>query len=560
MEKTKRIITLFLAIVCALALCVTAGAADTSVITDMKTDCVVDAAGSCQITQTVTIDIAGTEDTIELPLAAGAKRISVAGYKYKKTTQDGYTVLVLSSNGGFAGSRTFTISYTVSGLVSEQDKIQTLTLPLLAPKWNWAINSYDFTITLPASFEGYPTFTSGYYGDVIEDYMNFTVREGMIGGTISTALKDHESLTMTLDVGEGYFAGRYASWSSGWVETALVIVFSVLALLYWALTLRSRPLRVSSRTAPPDAAAPSDLPYLLAGGAPDFNMLICHWAALGYLTIEMDEKGHVLLHRQVIMGNERKRLEYKIFSALFSRGEICDGASLPYKKTAQQAMRAIERYWDKRLYARTSGNPRIMKGLCALAMGVAALATMSQILPTMPARGLVLALCLIAGAFLSLLIARIWRFFYLGNISGMVLSAACALVLLVTSQLSGSGLPMLVATGMSFLCGYLTLHGGRRTELGTQLISQSLGFRKGLEKLSARHMEMLLSRDSQYFYKLLPYAMAIGMGPELARRLGDTEMEPCEWHVTRVPAARTGLEFYNQLRPALEMLELSIKK
>ena len=119
---------------------------------------------------------------------------------------------------------------------------------------------------------------------------------------------------------------------------------------------------------------------------------------------------------------------------------------------------------------------------------------------------------------------------------------------------------MLVATGMSFLCGYLTLHGGRRTELGTQLISQSLGFRKGLEKLSTRHMEMLLSRDGQYFYKLLPYAMAIGMGPELARRLGDTEMEPCEWYVTRVPAARTGLEFYNQLRPALEMLELSIKK
>ena len=223
-------------------------------------------------------------------------------------------------------------------------------------------------------------------------------------------------------------------------------------------------------------------------------------------------------------------------------------------------MRAIERYWDKRLYARTSGNPRIMKGLCALAMGVASLATMSQILPTMPARGLVLALCLIAGAFLSLLIARIWRFFYLGNIPGMVLSAACALVLLVASQLSGSGLPMLAATGMSFLCGYLTLHGGRRTELGTQLISQSLGFRKGLEKLSTRHMEMLLSRDGQYFYKLLPYAMAIGMGPELARRLGDTEMEPCEWYVTRVPAARTGLEFYNQLRPALEMLELSIKK
>ena len=390
MEKTKRLITLLLAVLCALALCVPAFAADVTVITDMKTDCLVDASGSCQITQTVTIDIAGTEDTIELPLAANAKKISVAGYKYKKTTQDGYTVLVLSSNGGFSGSRTFTILYTISGLVTEQDKIQTLTLPLLAPKWNWAINNYDFTISLPAAFESYPAFTSGYYGDVIEDYMSFTVREGMIGGTVTTALRDHESLSMTLTVGEGYFAGKYARWSSGWVETALVMVFSALALLYWALTLRSKRLSVSSRATPPDAALPCDLPYLLAGGVPDFNMLICHWAALGYLTIEMDEKGHVLLHRQVIMGNERKRLEVKIFASLFSRGDVCDGASLVYKTTAQNAMRAIRRYWDRRLYARSSGNVKIMQALCAIAASIASLAVMSQLLPNMPARGLIL--------------------------------------------------------------------------------------------------------------------------------------------------------------------------
>ena len=537
-----------------------AGAVDSTTITDMKTDCLVDASGSCQITQTVTIDIAGTEETLELPLAANAKRISVAGYKYKKTTQDGYTVLVLSSNGGFSGSRTFTINYTVSGLVSEQDKVQTLTLPLLSPKWSWAISNYDFTISLPAAFEGYPTFTSGYYGDVIEDYMTFTVRDGMIGGTIGTALKDHESLTMTLVVGEGYFSGKYASWSSGWVETALVILLSVLALVYWALTLRSPRLRVSSRTVPPDAVLPCDLPYLMAGGKPDFKMLICHWAALGYLTIEMDEKGHVLLHRQVIMGNERKRLEGKIFSALFARGDVCDGASLKFKTTAQNAMRAIMRYWDRRLYSRASGNARLMRGLCALAMSIASLATMSLILPTMPARGLVLFGCMVVGFGLSILICRGPQAYYLGNIPALVLAALAALALLVVSRLSGGGLPMFIAVVMCIVCGLLTLHGGRRTELGSQLISQSLGFRRGLEKLSERHVSMLLSRDGQYFYKMLPYAEAIGMGADFARRLSDAELEPCEWYVTRVPAARTAAEFYSQLRPALEMLELSIRK
>lgn len=560
MEATKRVFAVLLALVCALALCTAVSAAETTTITDMKTDCLVDAGGGCQITQTVTVDIAGTEQTIELPLAAGAKSVSVAGYKYKKTTSDGYTVLVLSSNGGFSGSRTFTINYTLSSLVSEVDGVQTLSLPLLCPKWSWAIDNYQFTVSLPAAFESYPAFTSGYYGDVIEDYMDYSVHDAFISGTMRTALRDHESLSMSLSFEEGYFSGRYASWSAGWVETVLVLVLSVLALVYWLVTLRSPRMRVQSRTTPPDAALPCDLPYLLAGGKPDFKMLVCHWAALGYLTIEMDEKGHVLLHRQVTMGNERKKLEGKIFAALFARGDVCDGASLAFKQTAQNAMRAIRRYWDRRLYRKNSGNAKIMRALCALAMSVAVLSMMSQILPTMPARPLLLGLCMLAGAALSVLISRLVAAYYLGNIPMMVLAALAALGLLVGANSAGSALSMLVAVAISALGGVLTLHGGRRTDSGAQVIAQCKGFRRGLEKMSERYAQMLLARDGQYFYKLFPYAEAMGMGADLARRLGTTELEPCEWYVQRMPAARTAAEFYAQLRPALEMLELSIRK
>lgn len=526
----------------------------------MKTDCQISVDGSCQVTQTVTVDIADTEETLQLPLAAGAKRVSVAGYKYKKTTQDGYTILSLTSNGGFSGSRTFTIAYTLGNLVTEEDGVQTLNLPLLSPKWNWAIENYNFTISLPAAFETYPAFTSGYYGDVIEDYMSYTIREGYISGVLNTALKDHESLAMTLSLGEGYFSGKYASWSSGWGETVLVLVFSVLALLYWALTLRSPRVRAQSRTAPPDAALPCDLPYLLAGGTPDFKMLICHWAALGYLTVEMDEKGHVLLHRQVAMGNERKRLEGKIFDALFARGDVCDGASLAFKQTAQNAQRAIKKYWDRRLYQKNSGNAKIMRALCALAMSIATLSMMSQLLPTMPARGLVLALCMAAGALLSVLIMRLVRAYYLGNIPMMVLAVVAAVALLIGANSAGSALSMLAAVTISILGGVLTLHGGRRTALGAQVIAQSMGFRRGLEKMGERHVQAMLARDGQYFYKTLPYAWAMGMGADFARHVGSAELEPCEWYVQRMPAARTGAEFYAQLRPAMEMLELSIRK
>ena len=191
----------------------TAGAADTSVITDMKTDCVVDAAGSCQITQTVTIDIAGTEDTIELPLASGAKRISVAGYNKKDDAGRLYGARSLVKR-RVCRKPDLTISHTVSGLVSEQDKVQTLdAVLLLCTKVELRqLTVTDFTITLPAAFEGYPTFASGYYGDdrglhELHRPRGHDRRHDLDSG----ASRTHESLTMTLDVGEGYFAGRYAS-------------------------------------------------------------------------------------------------------------------------------------------------------------------------------------------------------------------------------------------------------------------------------------------------------------------------------------------------------------
>lgn len=156
-------------------------------------------------------------------------------------------------------------------------------------------------------------------------------------GDLDTALKDHESLTMTLALGPRYFTGTYSGWSANWVAAAFCILFALLALGYWFLTLRSPRLSVSSRSLPPDSALPCDLPFLLAGAKPDFNMLLCHWASLGYLSIAVDPQGHVSLLRHMYMGNERRGLECKLFAALFARADRCDGASIHYKNTAKSA-------------------------------------------------------------------------------------------------------------------------------------------------------------------------------------------------------------------------------
>lgn len=541
-----------------LLLALTTGAAAAGTITDLRTDCLVAGNGSCQVTQTVTIEFTGIEQSLTIPLGANAKRASIAGYHAQKTVEDGYTLFQLKDDAGFAGSRTFTVTYTLSGLVSEADGEQTLNLPLLCPKWDYPIEHFSFTVTMPKDIETVPGFSSGYYGDVIEDYMTAARQGAVLLGDLDTALKDHESLTMTLALGPRYFTGTYSGWSANWVAAAFCILFAVLALGYWFLTLRSPRLSVSSRSLPPDSALPCDLPFLLAGAKPDFNMLLCHWASLGYLSIAVDPQGHVSLLRHMYMGNERRGLECKLFAALFARADRCDGASIHYKNTAKSAAGALARFWGRRLYERGSGNVLVMRALAALCSGVALLSAASFLLPVLPLRWLVLVLCFVLGAAMSACVQLAAIRWYLRRVPVLALGGACAVAMLVLGNLSGTFPLMLLAAALSALTGVLTRHGGQRSRAGGRLLGQVLGFRQFLRRVTPSHLLMRLQRDPQYFYRTLPYAEAMGLGAMFARKFGDTELDPCEWY-NEPNLPRTAEGFYEKLKETLALLNLSIQ-
>ena len=541
-----------------LLLALTTGAAAAGTITDLRTDCIVAGNGSCQVTQTVTIEFTGIEQSLTIPLGANAKRASIAGYHAQKTVEDGYTLFQLKDDAGFAGSRTFTVTYTLSGLVTETDGEQTLNLPLLCPKWDYPIEHFSFTVTMPKDIETVPGFSSGYYGDVIEDYMTAARQGAVLLGDLDTALKDHESLTMTLALGPRYFTGTYSGWSANWVAAAFCILFALLALGYWFVTLRSPRLSVSSRSLPPDSALPCDLPFLLAGAKPDFNMLLCHWASLGYLSIAVDPQGHVSLLRHMYMGNERRGLECKLFAALFARADRCDGASIHYKNTAKSAAGALARFWGRRLYERGSGNVLVMRALAALCSGVALLSAASFLLPVLPLRWLVLALCFVLGAAMSACVQLAAIRWYLRHVPVLALGGVCAVAMLVLGNLSGTFPLMLLAAALSALTGVLTRHGGQRSRAGGRLLGQVLGFRQFLRRVTPSHLLMRLQRDPQYFYRTLPYAEAMGLGAMFARKFGDTELDPCEWY-NEPNLPRTAEGFYEKLKETLALLNLSIQ-
>lgn len=550
---------LLLLLVCLLLLCVSVSAAEPT-ITNMKTDCALSENGTCQITQTLTLQIDDTQTQLRLPLVPGAKKASVAGYNAQKQTDGDCPVLVLTDEAGFSGTRSFTILYTISGLASEADGQQTLQLPLLSAKWEYPITSYLFTVMLPKPFTSYPTFSSGYYGDVISDYIDLNVSDTLISGSIASGLKDHESLEMTLTLDAGYFSGAYRSLSFSWVGMVFILLLLALAFVYWLVALRSAPLRVQTRMLPPDTALPCDMPFLLCGGPIEFNMLVCHWATLGYLTIFCGKNGRVLLRRRVDMGNERRAAEVRLFAMLFSQGDVCEGASLLYKRTAEKADEVLRRYWTKKLYHRNSGNPLITRALGALAGALAAAQAVSPLLPAGFVRWLLLVVVFVLGGVLFGVLIHAPAAYYQGKTAYLVLAGLSALALLALAHFGEGLLAILLVIVCALLIGVLTLHGGRRTSFGAQMIAQTMGYRRYLRRVTQKGLLARLAQEEQYFYRVLPYAEAMGLGAALARTLGQTKLEPCDWYQETKPLPQTASEFYVHLKEALELLELSIRK
>lgn len=260
------------------------------------------------------------------------------------------------------------------------------------------------------------------------------------------------------------------------------------------------------------------------------------------------------------MGNERRPAEVRLFQMLFSQGDVCEGASLLYKRTAEKADAVLRRYWVRKLYRKSSGNPLLARAFGLLAGALAAAEAASPLLPAGFVRWLLLIAAFLIGGALSAVILHAPSAYYQGKKLFVALAALAAVALLTLAQFGEGLLAVLLVIVCLVLLGLLTLHGGRRTAFGDEIVTQAMSYRRFLRRVTQSQLLSRLAQDSQYFYRILPYAEAIGLGAGLARTLGNTELEQCDWYQEQQPLPRTAAGFYSHLQEALALLELSIRK
>lgn len=549
----KRVLRLLLVLLCAGALAVPVLAQ--SQADRVSTETVVSKDGSCRVTVNANVTYDDTVASPVFPIPTGAKDVllngSVATVYPAASSQ---MVSLKDVTRGLAGSYSFTISYSLGTVVEAQPEGLVLTLQLLSG-YPYPITDLQMRVQLPGEITGKPEFTSGYYQGTAQDLLDVTVSGNTLTVEAMQQTKDHETLTMRLPVEGALFPQIHQAAQVMDVLDWIGIGALLLAVAYYCLALRPVLPRRPLRNTAPDGIVPGDTAFWLVGGHRDLSLLVVTWARLGYLRIQVEDGGRVLLHKRMDMGNERSAFENRLYKNLFGRRQVVDGTGRHYAQLCRAVMKKAPPV--KEVYRAKSGSPVIFRSLCTLCGGISGIGVGGAL----AASSLFLMILLaVLTSVSSLLLQSAGRSVMLRKKETVWLGLGAALIWMILGACAGDLLGAVLMVTVQVLFGVAWAVGGVRTELGQQALVQLLGLRRFLSRASRKELQQLLKANPGYFHDLAPYALALGRDKAFARRFGQLRLPECTYLITDSRRTMTAAEWAAQLRAVVDTLDARAKR
>ncbi len=534
-----------LVILCLFLLTAAVSAAETEV-SSLKAEVTVNEDGTCDLTLTAEMNFSGSPERFTFPLSEEAGHISASGGEYKIRRVDGVRCVIFTNDHGFTGKQTFTCSYSLPCAVTGTEEKQVFSLSLPEKGWDYAISSLELHITFPAEISARPTWSSAYYKDIVDNYLNIQINGQELTAKSNVVFQDQETISMTLSFPQDSFRLRHLPGSITSFGQVAFYVLLLAAVIYWAIFLRGRLLLPKQQRTFGMEATAGEIPCQLYGELPDVAATLAHWGNLGYVAIYRNSRGRIILRRQMDMGNERKPSEQKLFHALFRGSNTCDLQGLRFRTLAKPASVSLRNAWNGRLFLKKSGNPLLLRGLGLLAAFFVCLHLFDGWIGVTAWRWVLIPLLSLLCAALCILVQRaILSIFRPRPVLSYIAGAASAVLLLVfAAQADCSGL-MFLNLLLQIFCAFATIFGGKRTEVGNEQVRQLLGLRRYLKKADRKTLEQFSTMDGQYFYRMLPFAEMLGVGRAFCKHFDDMVPESCPWLTDAKFTPKNAAEFYH---------------
>ena len=557
MRRVGKIIS-FIICICLLATVVFAQTGATSVSTRV----IVSANGQATVTMSVNVRLDSPSSALTFPLPAAAQNPAMNGASirtYPSAYDKNIVLADLSVLDGAMGDYQLIFSYTLPDVLRSEQNEKTekyqliMEIPLLCG-FEYPVEKMDFSITMPGDVTGAkPYFTSGVMQTGIETIIE-TVAEGQhIEGTVVQQLQDRETVSLVMEVSEEMFPGKLIIPREGNPEIIPMSICAALALLYWIIFMRTLPVLHHRRTTLIEGVTAGELGSRLTAAGADLTMMVFSWAQLGYVRIHVDRYGRIILEKRMEMENERTDFERRCFKMLFARGDVIEATGTRYAKLFGDVAEHIPGI--KEMYTKRAGNVKIFRMLaCGISIFCGVCYAMNLVDPGW-FRTVLEILLIIVGAITAWAIqGGMYKLHVRGKIPVYV-GSVCGILWLVLGIVSGVWLIGLVTVLAQNLAGLAAAYGGRRSELGRYNASEILGVRHYLKHVGQEELDRLIDQNPDYFFDMLPYAIALGVDTSFAKAFGDRQIPDCNYLMVRKNEKRSAKEWAYMVRKLADRMD-----
>ena len=557
MRRVGKIIS-FIICICLLATVVFAQTGATSVSTRV----IVSANGQATVTMSVNVRLDSPSSALTFPLPAAAQNPAMNGASirtYPSAYDKNIVLADLSVLDGAMGDYQLIFSYTLPDVLRSEQNEKTekyqliMEIPLLCG-FEYPVEKMDFSITMPGDVTGAkPYFTSGVMQTGIETIIE-TVAEGQhIEGTVVQQLQDRETVSLVMEVSEEMFPGKLIIPREGNPEIIPMSICAALALLYWIIFMRTLPVLHHRRTTLIEGVTAGELGSRLTAAGADLTMMVFSWAQLGYVRIHVDRYGRIILEKRMEMENERTDFERRCFKMLFARGDVIEATGTRYAKLFGDVAEHIPGI--KEMYTKRAGNVKIFRMLaCGISIFCGVCYAMNLVDPGW-FRTVLEILLIVVGAITAWAIqGGMYKLHVRGKIPVYV-GSVCGILWLVLGIVSGVWLIGLVTVLAQNLAGLAAAYGGRRSELGRYNASEILGVRHYLKHVGQEELDRLIDQNPDYFFDMLPYAIALGVDTSFAKAFGDRQIPDCNYLMVRKNEKRSAKEWAYMVRKLADRMD-----
>ncbi|MBN2877999.1 MAG: DUF2207 domain-containing protein [Clostridia bacterium] len=521
-------------------------------------DVVVDEDYTFHITET--LDTFFTEERHgiyrELPNYWGDTRL-----KYSDISVDGAPYIIENStystsirigdaNSTVEGKIIYKISYTVSLPKDSSSELDAVYINLIGHDHPTETYNSTMKITLPKKVD--PTsisVISGYYfesGTEEKVAYEYTDRQ-VLTITLKEPLDTYEGITAKINLPEGYFQNvKSPFFLDEFLKWFLPLLLLLVGVIIWAVFGNDESIIVPVEVSLPDVS-PIEAGYIIDGTVndEDISSMIIYWASLGFIKIKQPKKGKYEFCR-LKSPEGRPNYETLIFNNLFKEGEQNAYISADTIKTRLgqnifSFKTGVTKNFNNKEVSLIEKKSKKMSRLNAfLAFLCFSLSTFFTGMYSNIGLGIFLAI-ISPIAFLPL---YFWLLRILKNWSkrtafknGIRIVFYAILVLLyasiadIISRTWALNLrqTLLIISSSCLLAG-LAYYTQKLSEYGHTLYERVLGFRHFIITAEKDWLEELANDTPEYFYKVLPYALVLGVSRVWIGKFAKAITAPPEWY------------------------------